>query len=152
MCLFFFFFFSMYALTPILFQKIYKRSCSRDSCPRNVLWHQTEALPPPHPKVHPGWLGSQVREPVLFLWRPPPCCLPLQPERRGLLSLEDKELKLSQKRGTEVCMYKVQKLQLLTGECIQVERKWNSAWIPSDLHNITRSCQSVITFPWQIKK
>lgn len=28
-------------------------------------------LPHPHPNVHPGWLGSQVRESVLVLWWPP---------------------------------------------------------------------------------
>lgn len=67
-----------------------KRSCSRNSCPRNVLGHETEALPHPVPR-HPqaGW-GQRPGEPVTFSGS-----LPLL-ERKGLLSLE---YNLPQKRG-----------------------------------------------------
>lgn len=108
-------------------------------------------LPHPHHKVHPGWLGSQVRDSVLILWWPPSAVYLSSPREEVCCLWRTRNW--SWRRTRRGGMHgKGTKAPLLTGEYIQMERKWNSARIPSDLHNITRSCHGVITFPWQIKK
>ena len=63
-----------------------KRSCSRNSCPRNVLGHHTEALPHPCPKAHPGQLGSQAGRFSNFLQQPALTVLSLAWEEGPALS------------------------------------------------------------------
>ena len=92
-----------------------KRSCSRNSCPRNVLGHKTEALPHPCPKAHPGWLGSKARRTRNVLWQPPLAVhLPGLKERAcspwGTIC--------HRKEGAGVWIYNVQKLWLVIVERI----------------------------------
>lgn len=88
-----------------------------------------------------------------------PSCLSPQPKRRDLFSLEYEVLNLSRKRGRRGMQR--QCAEALAGNSrTYTEHKWNIAWmykgdlsgIPSNLHNITLSCQSVIILPWQVKK
>lgn len=114
----------------------------------------------PHPKAHPGLVGVTGQEACDLPLAPTlPVYLP-SPREGTCFPWSMRYWICHRKEDAEVCRDNVQKLWLETVEHTQIEHKWNIAWmykedlsgIPSNLHNITLSCQSVIILPWQVKK